>query len=143
MQRFLRQRGVEFAWAIVALAICATGGNAHQAQQVEDFSIIFHAAPNDRPIANQPSAVWVQIKQGDSIVSLADCHNCRLSLLAPDGQLLNQFDGDELQPVGTMGHAGAFGTTMIFGAAGDFLVQVEGSVNGQPIDLLFSVPVQD
>lgn len=142
MQRFLRQRGIELTWAIASLAVCATQVSAHQSQQVGNLSITFHATPDDRPVANQPSQVWVQIKQGDTIVSLSECQDCQLSLQAPDGQLLNQFDADELQPLAAMGYEGAFGTTMVFGAPGDFLVQVEGTVNQQPINLLFPVPVQ-
>lgn len=141
MQKFLRQRGTELAAAIVCLAACATQVYAYQSQQVGDLHVTFHATPDDRPIANQPSDVWIQIKQGDAVVLPSACQNCRLSLLAPDGQLLNQFEGDELQHFETA--TGAFGTTMIFGASGDFLVQLEGTVNQQSIDILFPVPVRE
>lgn len=143
MQKFLRLRGLAWVTAIVSLSTAATPVLAYQSQQVGDLSVTFHATPNHRPVANQPSEVWIQIKQGETIVSPSACQNCRLSLLAPDGQLLNQFEADELQPLADTGYEGAFGTTMIFGAPGDFLIQVEGTVDRQPIDLLFSVPVQN
>lgn len=143
MQTFLRQQSLGWVAAIVSLATFATQGLAYQSQQVGDLSVTFHATPNNQPVANQPSEVWIQIKQGDAIVSPSACQDCRLSLLAPDGQLLNQFEAEELQPLNNTGYEGAFGTTIIFGAPGDFLVQVEGTVNRQPIDLLFPVPVQE
>lgn len=143
MQKNLCQRGLELAVAIACLAACATQVSAYQSQQVGDLNVAFHTSPDDTPTANQPSDVWIQIKQGDAIVSPSECQNCRLSLLAPDGQLLNQFDGDELQPLRATGYEGAFGTTMVFGAPGEFLVQVEGTVNQQPLNLLFQVPVQN
>jgi hypothetical protein len=140
MQKIMSQQVIGFAWAIGCLLASTTGANAYQLQQVGNLSVAFHIPPYDRPIANQPSEVWVQIKQGESIVARSECQGCRLSLLAPDGQMLNQFDGDELQSLTAT--EGAFGTTMIFGAPGEFVVQLEGTVDQQPINLLFPVPVQ-
>jgi hypothetical protein len=142
MQKRLRYGGMGLAGAIGLAALCPVAAAAYQVQQVGDLEISLHVAAEDGPIANQPVAVWLQIQQGETLIPPSGCPDCRLSLLAPDGQLLNQFDGNELQPIAA-GDATGFGTTMIFGAAGDFLVQVEGTVNQQPIDLLFPVPVQE
>lgn len=145
MQRILSRAVVRhvmsLAWAIGCL-MSATEAKAYQVQQVGRFNIAFHVTPDDQPIANQPSEVWIQIRQGDAIVPSSRCQDCRLVLLAPDGQPLNQFDGEELQPIGSTVYEGAFGTTMIFGAPGTFLVQFEGTIDRQPIDLLFAIPVQ-
>jgi hypothetical protein len=142
MQRFLSRQIVGLAWAIGCLTAWAPAVDAYQVQQVGDISIAFHATPNDQPIANQPSDVWIQIKQGEAVIDRSECQNCRLSLLAPDGQILNQFDGEELQPIATTDYDGAFGATMIFGAPGKFLVQFEGTIDQQPINLSFAIPVQ-
>lgn len=143
MQGFLLRQTLGLVSITSCLAASATVVYAYQFQQVNDLGVSFHVAPNDHPIANQPSEVWLQIKQGDSVISRSECHHCRLSLLAPDGQLLNQFDGDELQSSRSADYAGAFGTTMIFGAPGEFVVQIEGVVNQQPINLLFPVSVRE
>lgn len=143
MQRFLLRQALGLVSVISCLAASVTGVYAYQSQQVNDLNVTFHLAPNDQPTVNQPSEVWLQIRQGDSIISRSECYQCRLSLLAPDGQLLNQFDGDELQSSSSAEYVGAFGTTMIFGAPGEFVVQVEGVVNRQPINILFPVSVRE
>lgn len=118
---------------------------AHQHTVVGPIGITFHAEPGDSPIANQPSNVWIHAERGDnSLVELDQCQGCRFLLLAPDGQVLNEFDTFEMQVFSPppQGHEGAFGTSMIFGTAGEFSVQFQGTIDGQPIDILFPVSVR-
>jgi hypothetical protein len=142
MQKNLTRQMIGCVWATSCLTLWATEVYGYQVQQVGDVSVTFHVIPDDRPIANQPSIVGIQIQHGESTIARSECQDCRLSLLAPDGQILNQFDGAELQPLATTEYEGVFGTTMIFGAPGEFLVQLEGTIDQQPINLLFAVPVQ-
>lgn len=144
-RRWTRQIWLGITACLLGLLISTLSlpGQAYQQQKSNGLTLVFHPPSEERVIANRRTLVWIHIKRRNAqSVSLPNCQDCQFSLLAPDGQLLNQFDGTELSVVNTPNYPGAIGTTMIFGAAGKFKVRFEGTINGQLVQLLFPVIVR-